>query len=85
MLFNKYYVDELYDLIFVRPLIAVSNFTWKVIDVIIVDGSVLAVARASRFAGEVIRLFHTGSVQASAGFMLLGLAALLGYIIYGLH
>ncbi len=85
VLFNKYYVDELYDLIFVRPLIAVSNFTWKVIDVIIVDGSVLAVARASRFAGEVIRLFHTGSVQAYAGFMLLGLAALLGYIIYGLH
>lgn len=85
ILFNKYYVDELYDLIIIRPIKAISMVCWKVLDVIIVDGTVLAFGRVSRFAGEVSRLLQTGAMQVYAVFIILGLAATVGYLIYGIH
>ncbi|MBI3541648.1 MAG: NADH-quinone oxidoreductase subunit L, partial [Deltaproteobacteria bacterium] len=85
VLYNKYYVDELYDLVIVRPTKAISMFCWRVIDVIIVDGTVLAFGRVSRLTGEVTRLLQTGAIQTYAVFILLGLTATVGYLIYGIH
>jgi NADH-quinone oxidoreductase subunit L len=85
VLFNKYYVDEFYDLILVRPLKSLSMFFWKIIDMIFVDGFVMGMARASRLSGEVARLFQTGSVQVYAAFMVVGMVLILGYFIYGLY
>ncbi|MBI3557388.1 MAG: NADH-quinone oxidoreductase subunit L [Deltaproteobacteria bacterium] len=83
ILFNKYYVDEIYDALIVRPIKQISMVCWKVLDVIIVDGTVLAFARVSRFTGEVSRLVQTGAIQVYAVFILLGLTATMGYLIYG--
>jgi NADH-quinone oxidoreductase subunit L len=85
LLFNKYYVDELYETIIVRPIHGLATAAWKYFDVIVVDGAVLAVARVSRFAGEVARLMQTGAIQVYAAFIILGLAATVGYLIYGIN
>ncbi len=85
VLFNKYYVDEIYDAIIVKPIKQLAMVCWKVIDVIIVDGTVLAFARVSRFTGEVSRLAQTGAIQVYGVFILLGLLATMGYLIYGIH
>ena len=85
LLMNKYFVDEIYEFTIIKPLKKASEFCWKVIDVVLIDGAVLGVARVSRLSGEVARLFHTGSVQVYAVFMLTGVAILLGYFIYGLY
>ena len=37
VLYNKWYVDELYDRIIVQPILALSRFCWKVIDAGIID------------------------------------------------
>jgi NADH-quinone oxidoreductase subunit L len=40
VLFRKYYVDEIYDAVIVRPLIAISRFVlWKGVDQGLVDGA----------------------------------------------
>jgi NADH-quinone oxidoreductase subunit L len=85
LLFNKYYVDELYETILVRPVHGLATAAWKYFDVIVVDGAVLAVARVSRFTGEVARLMQTGAIQVYAAFIILGLAATVGYLIYGIN
>lgn len=85
VLYNKYYIDELYDAVIVRPIKAVAMVCWKVFDVIIVDGTVLAFGRVSRLSGEVARLIQTGAIQVYATFIILGLMATVGYLIYGIH
>ena len=38
LLLNKYYVDEMYGAVIIRPIIYFSLFLWKVFDVVIIDG-----------------------------------------------
>lgn len=64
VLLNKYYVDELYDLIIVRPTKIASDILFVVIDVIIIDllfvnGSAMAVKASSDLA----RRMQTGLVR----------------------
>lgn len=85
LLFNKYYVDEIYDVIIVRPLKKISEICWKYVDVLIVDGAILGFAKISKAAGEFGKTLHTGVVQVYAVFILLGLMGMVGYILYGIR
>jgi NADH-quinone oxidoreductase subunit L len=76
-LYNKWYFDELYDFLFVRPAFALGRFLWKrgdgtVIDGLGPDGIAARVLDASRGA---VRL-QTGYVYHYALAMLLGVVAL---------
>lgn len=72
LLLNKYYVDEIYDAVFVKPTIGVSNVLWKVVDVKVIDGFVNAVGRLTVLKGEVLKLFQTGLVRNYAFSIMLG-------------
>jgi NADH-quinone oxidoreductase subunit L len=72
VLWNKYYVDELYDALFIRPYVALSDFFWKVIDSQIIDGAVNGVGELVRWSGSRVRRLQTGNVQAYALAMLVG-------------
>jgi NADH-quinone oxidoreductase subunit L len=76
-LYNKWYFDELYDFLFVRPAFALGRFLWKrgdgtVIDGLGPDGIAARVLDASRGA---VRL-QSGYVYHYALAMLLGVVAL---------
>jgi NADH-quinone oxidoreductase subunit L len=58
LLQNKYYFDELYDLVFVRPSQRVSHVVSEFIDRGIIDGFIHLVARVSNFIGELFKLFN---------------------------
>ena len=58
LLVNKYYVDEIYDRLIVRPLAALSRFFWKGVDTLVIDGAINAGACLTELAGEVGRLQH---------------------------
>lgn len=78
LLFRKYFVDEIYDAIIVRPLKLLSEkFLWAVVDVLWIDGLVNAAASAASFAGAKARLIQTGSVRNYALVMLLGAIVIL--------
>ena len=84
-LLNKWYFDELYDLIFVRPAKWIGRFLWKVGDGYIIDGfgpdgisaRVLDVTR------NVVKL-QTGYLYHYAFAMLIGVAGLITWFMFGL-
>jgi NADH-quinone oxidoreductase subunit L len=76
-LLHKYWIDELYDAVVVRPLHGLSRGLWKIFDVKVVDGTVNGVAYTLEGLSAVLRLFQTGFVGTYAFFFALGVAALL--------
>ncbi|NNK63505.1 MAG: NADH-quinone oxidoreductase subunit L [Gemmatimonadetes bacterium] len=83
VLYDKWYVDELYDRVVVRPLVATSRFFWKVIDEIVIDGFVNLTGGAARAVGWAGSLFQTGSVNTYAFVVTLGVLAILGAVVVG--
>jgi len=82
-LLNKWYFDELYDLLFVKPAFAIGRLFWhrgdeKTIDRFGPNGSAWVVALGSRVAGRV----QTGYVYTYAFVMLLGLTGVVTWAIY---
>ena len=66
ILYNKWYVDELYDRVIIRPLLALWRGCWRIVDDGLIDGTLNALASGTRMTGWVGRLFQTGRV---AGYM----------------
>jgi NADH-quinone oxidoreductase subunit L len=86
-LLNKWYFDELYDRIFVRPAFWLGRLFWKGGDGRIIDGLGPdgVSARVLDAAGRVVRL-QTGFVYHYAFTMLIGVAALITwYLLGGVH
>jgi NADH-quinone oxidoreductase subunit L len=78
LLYNKWYVDELYDRLFVTPLQSLSRFCWRVIDAGIIDGFVSLAGNGARALGWVGSLFQTGQVNTYAFFITVGVLIILG-------
>ena len=73
LVFNKYYVDELYERVIVRPGYALSDrILFRVVDQGLIDGTVNAVGIVSRLVGSTVRLAQSGVVRTYAFFMLVG-------------
>ncbi|MEQ8331452.1 MAG: NADH-quinone oxidoreductase subunit L [Longimicrobiales bacterium] len=82
ILLNKWYVDEFYDAVIVRPIVRASRFCWRVIDQGIIDGLVNAVGYLARGFGWFGSLFQTGTVNTYAFILSLGVLAILGAVLF---
>jgi NADH-quinone oxidoreductase subunit L len=83
MLVGKYYVDEIYDALFVQPIKRVSTFfLWRGVDAGLVDGTVNSVGFAVRGLSAVLRRLQTGSVRAYAMSLLVGVVTIVGYFLW---
>ena len=80
---NKYWVDELYDATFVRPIVSASMRLWKFWDEKIVDGAVNGIAYVIEGLSAGLRLFQTGFVGTYALFFTLGVLALILHFLKG--
>jgi NADH-quinone oxidoreductase subunit L len=83
VVFNKWYVDEAYEAIFIRPLMRLSRGLWRWLDVAVIDGIVNGLGRLSAWTGQSAKAIQTGSIQVYALVALLGLFVTVGYLIYG--
>ena len=73
LLLNKYYVDELYAAVIVRPLLWVStNVLWHTVDEGVIDGTVNASARIAREAGGKLRELQSGNARSYASWVVVG-------------
>ena len=83
-LLNKWYFDELYDFIFVRPAKWLGSFLWKQGDMGVIDryGPDGVAARVQDITGRVVRL-QTGYLYHYAFVMLIGIAALVTWMMLG--
>ncbi len=80
-LYNKWYIDELYDEWIVRPLWRISHFCWRKFDQGLIDRSVNLSGRFAKGIGWFGSLFHTGQVNTYAFFLTVGLLAVLIMVI----
>ncbi len=83
LIYNKYYVDEIYELMIVWPIYYLSVLLWKVVDAFMIDGIGVngpgwLVKRLS--AGS--RLVQNGYVQTYGAFMLIGLVGMICFYLY---
>jgi NADH-quinone oxidoreductase subunit L len=74
---NKFYVDELYDLIIVRPLRWIAYAAYNFIDKIVIEGLVATPGFVVGIVGRATRAWQNGDVQRYLLAMLVGLAAIL--------
>ena len=81
MIANKYWVDEIYDWVFVGPIIRFSVFLWRIIDNILVDGTVNGVGALARGLSEIFKRLQTGNIQSYALSILVGIVFLVGYLL----
>jgi NADH-quinone oxidoreductase subunit L len=73
LLLNKYYVDEVYSAVIVRPLHWLSDrVLWQVFDVEIVDGAVNGAASFARGLGKRARRLQSGNTRSYAAWVVLG-------------
>jgi len=82
LLVHKYYVDEIYDFVIVRPLALLSTFFWKGVDMLLIDGAIHTGAATTEVAGEVGRFSTTGNVRNYALYFFLGVLLLFLWLIY---
>ncbi len=81
-LFNKWYFDELYNFLFVKPAFVLGRLFWQRGDVGVIDrfgpnGAALVVAKGSVFA----RKIQSGYLTSYALIMLLGLVAAVSWVL----
>ena len=76
LLLNKWYVDELYDLIFVGPFKSLASFLWQTGDVTIIDGIPNGLASLTEGGSERAVRLQSGSLAAYAFTMVIGVVAL---------
>ncbi|MDZ7269740.1 MAG: NADH-quinone oxidoreductase subunit L [candidate division KSB1 bacterium] len=82
LLRRKYYVDEIYDALFVRPVHRLAEgFLWKLFDVRGIDGFVNFLPRVFAAAAAGLRRWQTGIVQNYAVSIIIGLIVVLGYLL----
>jgi NADH-quinone oxidoreductase subunit L len=82
-LLNKWYFDELYDAIFVRPAQALARGFWKIGDVRIIDGVPNGLAASVAGAARQAVALQSGRVASYAFTMIVGLVLLVSLLLFG--
>jgi NADH-quinone oxidoreductase subunit L len=81
-LLNKWYFDELYDRIIVRPYFWIAGRSWRIGDITIIDGVPNGLAAlAAEGSREAVKI-QTGSLAAYAFVMLIGVVVLVGVFMF---
>ncbi|HPD34520.1 MAG TPA: NADH-quinone oxidoreductase subunit L, partial [Candidatus Kapabacteria bacterium] len=81
ILFNKYYLDEIYFRGIVDPIFATTqSFLWKFVDVKVIDGAINGTATLTTWLGSQVRKIQTGFAQGYAVYMVAGAVIILTYL-----
>jgi len=82
-LLNKYYVDELYAAVVVKPLLWIStNVLWKAADVAGIDGAVNGIADGARAIGDGVRHTQSGNTRSYAVWVVVGAIVIIAVIFF---
>jgi NADH-quinone oxidoreductase subunit L len=80
---NKYYIDELYAILFVKPLIDGSTtILWHGIDQGGIDAAVNDSATAARHVSDNLRHMQSGNLRSYAGWVAAGGAVVIAYMVW---
>lgn len=80
---HKYYIDELYAVLFVKPLIDGSTtILWHGVDQGVIDAAVNDSADAARHVSDNARHMQSGNLRSYAGWVAAGGAAVIAYMVW---
>ncbi len=79
---NKWFFDEFYDLVFVKPTMFLSFLLWREVDKGVIDGIVNGVADFCQSSAVAIRRVQTGQLQNYALVMALGLFGMISLFLF---
>jgi NADH-quinone oxidoreductase subunit L len=84
LFYNRWFFDEIYEVLIVHPLYLFSVFLWRFVDVKLIDGTVNGVAKVLSFSSQRARLVQTGLVANYALAIALGAVVIVGvYLVTG--
>jgi NADH-quinone oxidoreductase subunit L len=73
LVYNKYFVDEIYDATVVRPIVGGSrSVLWKVVDAAGIDGFVNGIGTWARGVGGVLQRIQSGNIRSYATWVVFG-------------
>jgi len=78
LVYHKYYVDELYNNLIVKPVMALSTGLYKFVENGIIDPIANGVGRVTLAGGQLLRNVQTGSVETYLIMMVIGIVLILG-------
>jgi NADH-quinone oxidoreductase subunit L len=81
LLYNKYYVDEIYGAVFVNSTIKGSEAVYDNFDLKVIDGTINGTAATAGFTGKLLSFFQSGLIKDYALILLLGIVIFLGYLL----
>jgi NADH-quinone oxidoreductase subunit L len=82
-LLNKYYVDEIYAALVVKPLVWISTVVlWKAVDAGLIDGAVNGIAHTTTATGDVTRHAQSGNTRSYAVWVVVGAIVILAIIFF---
>ena len=80
---HKYYIDELYAAVFVKPLIDGSTrILWQDVDRKIIDAAVNDAGDGARHVSDEVRHMQSGNIRSYAGWIAAGSAAVIAFMIW---
>jgi NADH-quinone oxidoreductase subunit L len=80
---NKYYIDELYAVLFIKPVIDGSTtILWHGVDQGVIDASVNESAHVAREVSDSVRQMQSGNLRSYAGWVAAGGAVVIAYMVW---
>ncbi len=80
---HKYYIDELYAAVFVRPLIDGSTrILWQDVDRKVIDAAVNDAGEGARHVSDEVRHMQSGNIRSYAGWIAAGSAVVIAFMIW---
>jgi NADH-quinone oxidoreductase subunit L len=83
LLLNKYWVDELYGAVIVKPILAGSRFFLEwVVDVAILGGAAWLLGGIATLGGAILQRWQSGNLRSYAAWLAAAAALLLIYVLW---
>jgi NADH-quinone oxidoreductase subunit L len=79
LIYNKYYIDEVYEYLITKPLNGISNFFGKIFDKQVIDGGVNLTGSAFTESSGLLKYIQTGNIGFYLLAMVIGIIAILGF------
>jgi NADH-quinone oxidoreductase subunit L len=82
-LLNKYYVDEIYAALIVKPLVWIStNVLWQAVDIRTIDATVNGIAEGASDLGDGVRHTQSGNTRSYAVWVVIGALVIIAIIFW---
>jgi NADH-quinone oxidoreductase subunit L len=83
VIYNKYYVDEIYDTVFVKPINGLSKFFSSVVEFLVIDLIVEGIGKGVKSLSSEARLLQSGTTGNYIFGMVLSIVVILGISFFG--